>query len=132
MLGYIQHQGESIATNGAFHVGTVKDPVTGYYDTSKVRSFPTLDEAKAFIDAGKPAKFDYAASLALFLVEKTGSTLQTWVGKLTAAEQRALCGRFIGKGRIVIDGEQEIISNRVSVCFGHDYDDRNVTAWRSL
>ena len=53
MLGYIKYQGESIATNGAFHVGTVKDPVTGCFDLSKVRMFQTLEEA--FIDAGKPA-----------------------------------------------------------------------------
>lgn len=78
------------------------------------------------------AHTDYAASLALFLVAKTGSTLKTWAGKLTAAEQRALFGRFIGKGKIVIDGERETIANRVKVCFGADWDDRNVTAWRAL
>ena len=56
MLGYIKHNGESIATNGAFHVGTVKDPATGCFDMSKVRTFPTLVEAQAFIDAGKPVQ----------------------------------------------------------------------------
>jgi len=75
---------------------------------------------------------DYAANLAIFLIEKTGSTLKTWAGKMSAAEQRALFGRFIGKGKIVIDGERETIANRVIVCFGHDCDDRNVTAWRAL
>ena len=63
MLGYIKYQGESIATNGAFHVGTVKDPATGHFDLSKVRMFQTLDEAKAFIDAGKPAEdYDFIVS----------------------------------------------------------------------
>lgn len=75
---------------------------------------------------------DYAANLALFLLEKTGSIFSTWSGKLTANEQRALFGRAIGKGTIVIDGEHELISNRVKVCFGQDYDDRNVTAWGAL
>ncbi len=75
---------------------------------------------------------DYAANLALFLVERTGSVLATWKGKMTAADQRNLFGRFIGKGKIVIDGERETIANRVSVCFGHDYDDRNVTKWAAL
>lgn len=75
---------------------------------------------------------DYAANLALFLTEKTGSCLNTWAGKLTAAEQRALFGRFIGKGRIVIDGAAETICNRVKVCFGLDSDDRNVTRWAAL
>ena len=32
---------------------------------------------------------DHAASLALFLTEKTGSCLATWKGKLPAADQRA-------------------------------------------
>jgi hypothetical protein len=75
---------------------------------------------------------DYAANLALFLLEKTGTVFGRWVGKLTATEQRALFGRCIGKGRIVIDGEEETISNLVSVCFGRDYDYRNVTKWGVL
>lgn len=75
---------------------------------------------------------DNAANLAIFLTEKTGSCLNTWAGKLTAAEQRGLFGRFLGKGQIVIDGARETVANRVKVCFGLDTDDRNVTAWRSL
>ena len=75
---------------------------------------------------------DYAACLALYLVEKTGSCLGEVVVKLSAAEQRALFGRYLGKGRTVINGREEIIANRVKVCFGLDYDDRNVTAWRDL
>lgn len=75
---------------------------------------------------------DRPAALALFLTEKTGSCLKTWQGKLTAAEQRALIGRYIGKGKIVIDGEREEVLNRVKVCFGHDYDDRNVVKWAAL
>jgi hypothetical protein len=43
-----------------------------------------------------------------------------------------LFGRFLGKGKIVIDGAAETICNRVKVCFGMDFDDRNATAWRSL
>jgi hypothetical protein len=75
---------------------------------------------------------DYAANLALFLLEKTGSVLTQWAGKLTANEQRALFGRAIGKGTIVIDGAQETVCNRVKVCFGMDWDDRNVTKWGAL
>jgi hypothetical protein len=75
---------------------------------------------------------DYAANLALFLLEKTGSTCGRTIVKLSAAEQRALFGRFIGKGRTVIDGTAETIANRVSVGFGFDYDDRNVTRWKDL
>lgn len=75
---------------------------------------------------------DYAANLALFLLEKTGTVFGRYVGKMTAAEQRALFGRVLGKGRIVIDGKEESISNLVSVCFGQDYDYRNVTKWSAL
>jgi hypothetical protein len=75
---------------------------------------------------------DYAAQLALFLVEKTGSCLGSWSGRMSAADQRALFGRFIGKGRIIIDGDNETLCNRVKVCFGLDWDDRNQTKWRNL
>ena len=75
---------------------------------------------------------DHAASLALFLLEKTGSVLGRVSVRMTAAEQRALFGRFLGKGKIVIDGEREEICNRVKVCFGLDWDDRNLIAWRNL
>jgi hypothetical protein len=75
---------------------------------------------------------DYAANLAIFLVEKTGSCLGTWTGKMTAAEQRTLFGRYIGKGEIVIDGLDETIANRVKVCFGLDWDYRNITRWKAL
>lgn len=74
----------------------------------------------------------YAAALALFLLEKTGSVLGCWSGKMPAKEQRALFGQFIGRGTIIIDGENETICNRVKVCFGLDYDDRNQRHWRQL
>ena len=77
-------------------------------------------------------KIDYAANLALFLLEKTGSVLGTFKGRMKAKDQRALFGRFIGKGKIIINGEDETICNRVKVCFGLDWDDRNVTKWRNL
>lgn len=75
---------------------------------------------------------DYAANVAFFLQEKTGSVLGQWKGKMKAVEQRNLFGRFIGKGTIVIDGAAETICNRVIVCFGHDWDDRNVTKFAAL
>lgn len=78
------------------------------------------------------AQPDYAANLALFLVEKTGTVFGEWAGRMTAAEQRALFGRFLGKGLIVINGAEETVLNCVKVCFGLDTDNRNVTAWRAL
>lgn len=75
---------------------------------------------------------DYAAQLAFFLLDNVGSILGTWRGRLTAKQQIKLFGQFIGKGTIIINGDDETIRNRVKVCFGHDYDDRNVMAWKEL
>ncbi len=75
---------------------------------------------------------DYAANLALFLTEKTGSCLKTWKGKLPAAEQRALFGRFLGKGTIEIDGAAETLVHWVTVCFGQDYDVTFERKWGAL
>jgi hypothetical protein len=77
-------------------------------------------------------KIDYAAQLALFLQKETGTVFGQWEGRMTAAEQRALYGRFIGKGVIVIDGTTEKVYQRVKVCFGTDWDDRGHVNWKDL
>lgn len=76
--------------------------------------------------------YEAAENLASFLTEKKGSPLGKWEGKMSANEQRELFGRVIGRGMIVVDGNEETISNLVSVCFGQDYDYRNVTKWGAL
>ena len=75
---------------------------------------------------------DRPALLALFLTERTGSCLKTWSGKLTAAEQRALFGRFLGKGKLWIDGGNETIEHHVSVCFGLDTECTARLKWGDL
>jgi hypothetical protein len=75
---------------------------------------------------------DTAASLAMFLQEKTGTVCGKWTGRMSAAEQRALFGRFLGKGRLVIDGENERVKMIVKVCFGTDWDTREDISWRNL
>ena len=77
-------------------------------------------------------KPDYAAKLALFLLEKTGSVFGEVFKRMTATEQRELFGQFIGKGTIVINGAEETICNQVKVCFGLDSDRRNYRNWRDL
>jgi hypothetical protein len=77
-------------------------------------------------------KIDYAAQLALFLLNETGSVCGKWHGRMNAVEQRALYGRFIGRGLIIIDGTAETIHQRVKVCFGTDWDDRNYVNWKDL
>ena len=75
---------------------------------------------------------DYAANLAFFLLEKVGTVLGNWQGRMPSSQQKALFGRYLGKGQIVIDGSTETLCNRVKVCFGLDYDDRNIISWANL
>jgi hypothetical protein len=72
------------------------------------------------------------AALALFLTERKGSCLATWSGRLSATEQRALFGQFLGKGTIEIDGAAETLVHWVSVCFGQDYDVTFSRKWGAL
>ncbi len=67
-------------------------------------------------------KFDAVANMAFFLLEKTGSVLGEWSGKLSAKEQRSLFGAFLGKGKLHIDGAKETIQHTIKVCFGLDFD----------
>lgn len=75
---------------------------------------------------------DRAANLALFLLDRKGSVFARWAGRLSAAEQRALFGRFLGKGTIIIDGAQETLKHSRKVCFGLDFDINHSLAWREL
>lgn len=64
----------------------------------------------------------HSTKVLMFLSDTTGSVNGTWKGTLTKAEQMALFGRYFGKGRIVINGEENEVSHWVSVCFGSDWD----------
>ncbi len=75
---------------------------------------------------------DYATNLAFFLLEQTGSVCGRWDGRMTAKAQRELFGRFLGKGRITIDGAHERVKMTVKVCFGLDWDTREDIAWKDL
>jgi hypothetical protein len=75
---------------------------------------------------------DYAANLAFFLLENTGSICGRWAGSMPAKDQRVLFGRFLGKGRLVINGQTEALMMFVKVCFGTDSDMRENIAWRDL
>ena len=75
---------------------------------------------------------DFAANLALFLTERKGSPLAVWQGSLRAAEQRSLFGRFLGKGRLTIDGNAETIEHDRQVCFGLDRECTASIRWAAL
>ena len=59
-------------------------------------------------------KFDIAANIAFFLLEKTGSVCGKWEGKLSAKEQRRMFGMFLGKGILIINGAKETIKHVVA------------------
>lgn len=84
------------------------------------------------LEQSKMNKFDAVANLAHFLQEHKGSVLATWRGKLTAKEQRALFGAFLGKGTIIIDGADETIVHSVKVCFGLDYENTVDCSWNEF
>lgn len=71
-------------------------------------------------------------NLAFFLIEKTGSVLGRFSGRMSAKEQRALFGQFVGKGKVVIDGESEVVKHVVSRCFGLDYEVTFEKKWAAL
>lgn len=75
---------------------------------------------------------DYAANLAAFVQMQTGSVCGIWCGRMLAADQRKLFGRYFGKGQIVINGSDETIKVYVKVCFGTDSDMRHSVTWREL
>jgi hypothetical protein len=77
-------------------------------------------------------KWTAIENLTAFVHAQTGSIFGTWKGKMSAIEQRDLFGRYLGKGQIIINGDDTSICNRVKVCFGLDYDDRNHIYWAQL
>lgn len=110
----------------------MSDTTTTSTINSSIAAVPSAPpEAHQRADEGQ-GRVDYAMYLSFFLLEKTGSVLGEWAGRMSASAQRGLFGRFIGKGTIVINGGDETIRNRVKVCFGQDSDDRNVTKWAAL
>lgn len=74
---------------------------------------------------------DRHAALRLFLNEMAG-TAPRWRGRMKAASQKALFGRNIGRGVLIIDGEREQIRHVVSACFGTDTETTFSTSWREL
>ena len=94
-----------------------------------------LDSARAAVQNSR-SKLEYgmrrAGVLAQFVQACTGSVCGKVERRMTAKDQRALFGQVIGRGTIVVDGANETVSNRVIVCFGQDYDYRNVTRWVDL
>lgn len=73
------------------------------------------------------------SKLRLFLLQHTGTVFGEWVGAMTAMEQRRLFGQSIGQGRIVINGQQQTVSNRIKQGYFPRRDvDQRAIAWSDL
>lgn len=77
-------------------------------------------------------KTDYAAAMALFLLESKGNVFAIWKGHMPASQQRQLFGKFLGKGTIYIDGTEETVEHCKKVCFGYDSAITASLKWREL
>lgn len=69
------------------------------------------------------ASLEIIGSLAIFLLQRTGSVYGTFTGRLSASEQREAfsCVPF-GKCKFCINGTDETVSVFRKVCFGSDFE----------
>lgn len=75
---------------------------------------------------------DAAGNMAIFLLNETGSIFGKWCGRLSAADQRQLFGRVVGKGILIVDGNAEEVHHEKTVCFGTMIDRVLTLTWREL
>lgn len=74
----------------------------------------------------------YVSNLVELLLDKTGSIFGNVRLNLTAKEQRAMFGQYLGKGTIIINGNDETVIHRKKVCFGADWEDTERLQWKDL
>lgn len=69
----------------------------------------------------------------MFLLENTGSIQGRWVGRMAAADQRAVFGRKIGKGRFRVCGQTETVGISIMTGYtGHLRDEVFTSIWAKL
>ena len=74
---------------------------------------------------------DPVANIAFLLLETTGSIDGRLTCRMPAATQRALWGKFLGKGTLYIDGKRETITHSKKIAYGMDFE-TDETAFRDL
>jgi hypothetical protein len=95
-------------------------------------TYSAIPQLTKFLNQGAAPKPDYAANLALFLLQETGSIYNSWEGRMTAKQQREIFGQYLGKGKIYISGSCERVEHWVKVCFGHDSECTKRLWWKDL
>ena len=75
-------------------------------------------------------KLDRIEKIYQFLMaQDEGRGVDRFVGKMRAADQRAVFGEYLGRGTIVIDWLENEIQHIVKVAFGQDF---HITATRKI
>lgn len=105
---------------------------TQYKRTYRDSRLAPVDRDPAPLIAAQPNRHELAAKIGMFLVNRTGRCNGQWRGKLLAAEQRALLGRYFGRGTLIIDGTRERIRYQVERLFGAGTDTKADLAWADL
>ncbi|WP_049098116.1 hypothetical protein [Burkholderia cepacia] len=105
---------------------------TQYKRTYRDAHLAPLDRDPSPVLTAQPNQHELAAKLGLFLVNRTGKCNGKWRGKLLAAEQRALLGRYFGRGTLVIDGARARIRYQVERLFGAGVETKADVAWADL
>lgn len=105
---------------------------TQYRRTYRHSSLAPVDRDAEPVIAAQANPHELAAKIGMFLVTRTGRCNGQWRGKLLAAEQRALLGRYFGRGTLIIDGARERIRYQVERLFGAGTDTRADLAWADL
>lgn len=105
---------------------------TQYKRTYRDASLAPVDRETEPVITAQANPHELAAKIGMFLVTRTGRCNGQWSGKLLAAEQRALLGRYFGRGTLIIDGARERIRYQVERLFGAGTDTRADLAWADL
>ncbi|KGC70209.1 MULTISPECIES: hypothetical protein [Burkholderia] len=105
---------------------------THYKRTYRDAQLAPVDRDPEPVLAAQPNPHEQATKIGLFLVNRTGQCTGKWRGKLLADEQRALLGRYFGRGTLTIDGARERIRYQVEHLFGGAVETKADLAWREL
>ncbi|PZR41187.1 MULTISPECIES: hypothetical protein [Burkholderiaceae] len=105
---------------------------TKYRRTYRDASLAPVDRDVEPVLSAQPNPHELATKIGLFLVSRTGRWNGQWRGKLLADEQRALLGRYFGRGTLIIDGARERIRYQVERLFGGGTDTKADLAWADL
>lgn len=72
-----------------------------------------------YIEAPKN-RYDVAANIAHVLMANGAGIFDTITGNISAKDQRRVFGLFLGKGKLIIDGQKDTVCATYQTAFGGD------------